>query len=454
MIKALALRFGFGMVAAAMVLTLAMPAWAQQGRRASLDFIRDAEIEHIIRTFSRPIFDAAGIDADAVTFALVKDRAVNAFVAGGMNIFLYTGLLQQVEEPSQLIGVIAHETGHIAGGHLVRGREAMENASTEAILSLLLGLGAAAVSGNAGAGMATIFGGQELARRSFLAFSRTQEASADQAGMSFLDRAGISVRGMLRFFEILSSQELLPQDSQIEYVRTHPLTRDRIDSVRSHLEHSRFADRPLPAGWDDLFQRMKAKLEGFIQPVVALRHYRESDPSIAARYGRAVALYQRGDLQAALPMIDRLIEAEPKNPFFLELKGQVLMENGRVKESLAPYRRSVELLPESGLLRAALAQALLEGNDPKVIDEALANLRAAQVQEGHTPFVWRLMATAWGRKNNPGMIAYSLAEEALARNDKGMARGQAERAEKLLPVGSPAWLRAQDIRGVVGAATN
>ncbi|MEI6985837.1 MAG: M48 family metalloprotease [Rhodospirillaceae bacterium] len=432
------------------VLTLLPAATAgAQGRETKLEFIRDAEIEYIIRTYARPIFDAAGIDEDAVEIVLVKDQAINAFVAGGMNLFLNTGLLTECENPEQLIGVIAHETGHIAGGHLIRGHDAMEEASYEAILAMIVGAGVAIASGKAGAAAAVITGGQGLAQRNLLAFSRAQEASADAAAISFLDRAHITPRGFRDFMKKLAGQESLPLDRQAAYTRTHPLSRDRIDIADNALLNSRWKDAPMSSESIELFARLKGKLLGFIRPTLALHRYQQDDPSIAARYARAVALYQLGDLKTALPMIDALIDREPNNPFFYELKGQVLLENRRITDSLAPYRRSVALLPESGLLRGALAQALLETNNPQFIEEALKHLQVATAKERGVAHLWRLVATGWGRKNNDGMVAYALAEEALARGDRSMARGQCVRAEHLLPVGSPGWLRIQDIRRVV-----
>lgn len=429
---------GFLLLAAATV-----PAGAQ-GR--TLQFIRDAEVEHIIRTYAQPIFEAASIDGDSVDIALVKDNSLNAFVAGGMNLFIHTGLLIESDGAGQLIGVLAHEIGHIAGGHLVRGREAIEGASAQAILSTLLGIGAAIASGDPGAAAVIVGGGQEMARRSFLAFTRTQESSADQAALTYLDQAGISARGLLTFLDKLADQELLPFDRQIEFVRTHPLTRDRIDAVRAHVERSHNSGRPLPPEFVEMHARMKAKLLGFLHPVQALQRYEKDDGSMAGRYGRAIALYQRGEVAKALEMIDALIAKEPDNPFFHELKGQVLLENGRVRESLPPYRRSVELLPSSALLRGSLAQALVETGDDGLLDEALANLKEAVRVERRSPFLWRLMATVYGREDEQGMLAYAQAEYSLAQGDRAAARFHAEKAEEMLPAGSPGWLRAQDIR--------
>jgi predicted Zn-dependent protease len=431
--------------AVAMVGMSAAPAEAQQQQRR-LQFIRDAEIEHIIRTYAEPIFEVSGINGDSVEIALVKDSSLNAFVAGGMNLFIHTGLLLESESPGELIGVIAHEIGHIAGGHLIRSQEAMEGASAQAILSALLGLGAALATGEAGAGAAILGGGTEMARRSYLAYSRAQESTADQAALGYMDQAGISARGLLNFLEKLGNQDLRPTDRQDAFVRTHPLTLDRIESVRYHVEHSRVSDKPLPASYDDMHARMRAKLLGFVQPQIALQRFRESDTALPARYGRAIALYQRGDIKQALPMIDQLIKEEPDNPFFHELKGQVLLENSRVAEAIPPYRRSVELLPDSALLRSSLAHALIESNDDRVLDEALRNLKVAAEEEPRTPFTWRLIATVYGRQNQQGMLSYALAEEAMGRGDRGVARFHAEKAERELPTGSPGWIRAQDIR--------
>ncbi|WP_236024814.1 M48 family metalloprotease [Arenibaculum pallidiluteum] len=433
-----------GMAAVFLVMGAIAPAEAQQQRQ--LQFIRDAEIEHTIRVYAQPLFEAAAIDPDSVEIAIVKDQTLNAFVAGGMNLFLHTGLLLEAEDPGELIGVIAHEIGHIAGGHLVRSREAMEGASAQAILAMLLGVGAALASGESGAGAAVMTGGTEMARRSLLAFSRSQESAADQAGLSYLEQAGFSARGLEKFLEKLASQELLPAGQQSEFVQTHPLTRTRIDAVKAAVARSRVSEKPYPRQFQDMHERMRAKLVGFINPVLALQRYSADDPGIPARYARAIALYQRGDLKTALPIIDGLIKEEPQNPFFQELKGQVLLENGRVRESLAPYRRSVELLPESALLRSALAHALIETNDDSLLEEAVRNLNEAAIKERRSPFTWRMLATAYGRRGNEGMLAYAMAEEAIARGDRPKARFHAERAEKLLPAGSPGWIRAQDIR--------
>lgn len=434
---------------AVMVVSFTAPADAQ--RRGELQLLSDAETEHIIRAMARPIFQAAGIDPEAVSIVLVNDPTLNAFVAGGQNIFLHTGLLLAITDVNQLLGVIAHETGHIAGGHLIRGSDAMENAFLSSLIGMGLGIVGGIAGGNAGAGAAGMMLGQHLAERNFTSFSRAQESSADQAGLSYLEQSGISSHGMMTFLQKLGEDEPVLTDRDQGYRRTHPLTRERMESVANFVSRSKVGDRPAPAAWTEGFQRIQAKLNGYLDPMGALRRYKANDPSAVARYGRAYAYFRRGDIKQAQPLVDGLLAQEPKNGFLHEMKGDLMLQNGRPLDALAPYRQAIALAPDAPFIRVSLAHALLESGQPGVADEALRNLQVA-AKTHSSAFLWRLTARAWSLKGDQGMTAYATAEEALARGDKPMARAQAERAEKLLPHGSPGWIRAQDIRSQAPAA--
>jgi len=418
-----------------------------------IEMIRDAEIEHYLRSLANPVFRAAAIDPDSVSIYIINSSAVNAFVAGGMNMFFYTGLLQMTDTPEQLAGVIAHETGHIAGGHLIRGRDAMADASTQAILGMLFGAAIGVASGNSQAAMGAISGSQQIAQRMMLSFSRTQESSADAAALSYLDRAGITARGMEEFMKKLGAQDIVPIDRQVEYVRTHPLSQDRIDAVSHHVEKSNSADKYLDRKFAVMHERMKAKLNGFLQPETALLRYTDKDSRLPARYARAIALYRTNQLPRALALADSLIREEPENPFFHELKAQMLFENGKIEEAAALYGKAAELQPDSALLRLAYGHALLESKNPGALDKAIQNLTEANRISPHDPETWRLLASAWGRKGElskdplySGYASYALAEEAAARGADREARQYADRALKALPKSSPYWLRAQDIK--------
>ncbi len=408
--------------------------------------IRDVEIENTLKEYGAPIWQAAGINPDSVHVIIINDPTLNAFVAGGQNIFFHTGLLQAADTPEQLIGIIAHETGHISGGHLVRGNSAMKEASAEAILSMVLGTAAAVLSGDPGAGAAVITGGQSIAQRSILSFSRAQESSADAAGMRFLDGAKLTSKGLKEFLEKLSGQELLPVDRQVEYLRTHPLTQDRIDAVRYHVQESPYSENKASKHIYDLHDRMRAKLLGYLKPESALLRYAEKDGRLSARYARAIAYYRKGDVDKAEKAMLGLIKEEPNNPYFYELLGQIYFENARVDDAIGAYKKAVELKPEAGLMEASYGHALLEGQNNRNLDEAIEHLNESLRTEPRESSTWRFLATAWGRKNDEGMVAYCLAEEALSKGDVGSAKKWAERALKLLPKRSTYVIRAMDIK--------
>lgn len=425
----------------AAILVLSLPAAAQR-----ISLIRDAETENTIREYATPIFQAAGLAADDVNIFIVRDGTLNAFVAGGQKVFMNTGLIFRSESASQIIGVLAHETGHISGGHLSRIQDELKGATAIQILSMVLGA-AAAVAGKGDAGMAIIGTGSTIATSNVLSFSRAQESAADQAALTFLDRSGYSAKGLLEFFEILSGQELLSQNRQSPYVKTHPLTRERVDTIRTALQGSRYANAKVPPEFERMHKRMKAKLFAFIeQPARTFQTYKESDTSEAARYARAVAYYRIPDMAKALPLIDGLIAEFPNDPYYREIKGQMLFENGRIQEAVASHAEAVRLLPTSALIRVGYAQAQLELDRPELTRDALAQLQAAVHTDRDNSLAWRLLAIAHGREGRVGEAALALAEQAMVDGRRVDAAQQATRAMRLLKEGSPSWLRAQDLK--------
>lgn len=425
----------------AAILAFSLPAAAQR-----ISLIRDAETENTIREYATPIFQAAGLAAGDVEIYIVRESAINAFVAGGQKVFMNTGLIFRSESASQIIGVLAHETGHITGGHLSRIQDELKGANAIQILSMVLGA-AAAVAGKGEAGMAVIGTGATIAQSNVLSFSRAQESAADQAGLNFLERSGYSAKGMLEFFEILSGQELLSQNRQSPYVRTHPLTRERVDTVRASLQNARYAKAQVPPEFERMHKRIKAKLFAFIeQPTRTFQIYKETDNSEAARYARAVAYYRVPDLAKALPLIDGLIAEFPDDPYYREMKGQMLFENGRIQEAVASYGEAVSLLPTSALIRVGYAQAQLELDQPAMTRDAMSHLQAAVHVDRDIGLAWRLLAIAHGREGRVGEAALALAEQAMVDGRRMDAAQQATRAMRLLKEGTPGWLRAQDLK--------
>jgi predicted Zn-dependent protease len=426
------------------MLFTALPAARAQG---GMTIIRDTEIEDTLKTWSTPIIKAAGLEPGAVNIIIVQSDMVNAFVAGGPNIFMFTGLLKETENPGEVAGVIAHELGHIRGGHLIRMRQAQESASYESILGAILGIGVAIATGEGGAGAAVSAGASGMAVNRYLSHSRVQESSADQAAIDYLGRAGLGADGLVTFLEKLGEQDLLPQSQQVEYARTHPITRNRVNAMREKAENIALDGPQYPPAWDDAHARMQAKLMGFIMPQQVSWHYGESDNSIPALYARAIAAYRLDKVDAALGLADRLLAREADNPYFLELKGQMLKDFGRVAESVQWYRRAASLRPGAPLIEIGYAHALLEsaGDDRAQIRQSINLLSAASAKERRSTRVHRLLATAYGRIGEDAQARLHLAEEALLQSKTPLARQHAEAARQGLQEGSREWLRAGDI---------
>lgn len=433
----------------------AASSWAQgrgrddRDRGPRISLIRDAEIETLLLSFTTPLFRAAGLDANQLRVRLVKDAALNAFVTSGNRMFVHTGLLQRADSALEVIGVLAHETGHLKNGDPAKLPDMMREAMIKSIGALLIGAAAGVAARDAGPGMAAALGGQSMALRQLLSFTRAQEAGADNTGLQLLDRSGWSARGLLQLFGKLRDQELVTVERQDPYLRTHPLTNDRVSFVEQHVARSAASNRPLPAAMETAFALVRAKLDGFLEaPMVVHRQYPEADHSAAARYARAIAQYRAGRVNESVALLDGLIREAPGNPWFQELKGQVLFEASRGRDAIAAYREAVRLAPEQPLLRVAYARAMVEAGDTGQVRLALGELQRALDRDRDDTDAWRLLSRAWGKLNEIGQANLALAEEAMINEDIVMARRFAREAEKNLPAG-PARLRAQDIANAV-----
>ncbi len=424
---------------AALILASASTAAAQ-----SISIVSDAETESMLRDYADPILRVAGLEPSAVKIHLVNDRRLNAFVAEGQQMFYNTGLITIVDSPLELIGVMAHEIGHMAGGHLVQRREHIGQLQAPMIASMILGVGAIA-AGQPDAGMALILGGQHLAERGFFAYTRSQESSADQAGASYLQRAGISGKGMLDLFASMRDQEMLSAERQDPFARSHPMSAARFSALETRVKASPYFERELPASEIHRFKMVQAKLHGFLdEPNTTFNRYPSSDNSDYARYARAVAYHRTGALSEALTEIDPLLASDPKNPYIHEVKGQILFESGRIEEAVTSYRQSVELKPEDSQLHLGLGRALLgrdgEENARAAIPHLLTGTRGAA-----QPFGFYQLSIAYGRLDDIGMAELATAQYYNALGRIKQSKMHAARALKNLRQGSPEWLQAQDL---------
>jgi len=410
---------------------------------AAQTLIRDAEIEADLRRIADPLFAAAGLDPSSVRVFVINDPSLNAFVAGGQNLFIHTGLIRRTSSPEQLAGVIAHETGHIAGGHLSRLRDAAGQANREAIIGALLGA-AAVVAGAPQVGTAIIAGGATVAERNLLSFSRGQEQAADQAAIHYLEAEELPPTGLYEFFKVLETQNLRINVDGPEYLRTHPLTRDRVNFIGAEVERSPFKGRRYPEAVQTAHGRMVAKLEGFLgDPAEVLARF--AGDSFNERYARAVAEFRRGATDRALALVDGLIAELPDDPHLAELKGQILFESGRVAAAVPAYRTALAGAPESALVRFGLARALLELNESAALEEASTLLREVVRLEPENAFAWRLLGIAEGRLGRSGRASLALAEHAVLTGKPADAELHLRRAREAVTPGDADWLHLQDL---------
>ncbi len=439
-------RFLSAFTVALLILSILGSTFAQAQGRPNINIIRDTEIENTLKEWMAPLLEAAGMGPKSVNLILVQSPQLNAFVAGGSNIFIYTGLIEKTKGPGELIGVMAHELGHISGGHLIATRAALERASYEAILGTVIGLGAAILGGNGEVGQAIVYGSQGLAGQRFLAHSRVHESSADQAALRYMESASMNPTGLVEFFRTLENEELLPVSQQSEYFRTHPLTRNRIDALDERVAQSPHNQKTFPEHWIRQHERMKAKLMGFINPERVVWTNNDRDNSLPARYAKGIAAYRTNHFDEAITYINGLIENEPENPYFLELKGQMLVDFGKIKEALPYYKKAVSIAPDAGLIRIAFAHALIESNQgDETLTQAIKQLEQALQTERRSSRARRLLATAHGRLGHEVDAKINLAEEAVLQGRYDYARSQAQFAVEKSEQGSRQWLQAKDI---------
>ena len=428
------------MLAILLVVSAAPPAAAKDGQ-----ILRDSETEAMFRDIARPLVLAAGLDPDNVEIVLLNSPEINAFVATGQAVYLHSGLINAADNVNQVQGVVAHELGHVAGGHSIRIRAGAREATGITLATLVLGALAIA-AGAPEAGMAVLMAGQRAAIGRFLAFSRTQEASADQAAVKYLHDTGTSGQGFLQFFGKLQNREyrlaIYETDS---YDRTHPLSNERIAALEQTLRRDAAWSKPTDPELEARFQRVKAKLQGFLEPARAVERFPESNQSVPAHYARAYAYHLGGYPEKALSETDALLRADPDDPYFLELKGQVLLESGKPKEALAPLREAVAKSGNSPLISAMLGHALVATEDPANFEEAKAVLKRAVNRDNQNPFAWHQLGTIYDREGDPARASLASAESFSLEGRPLMAMTKARIALGGIAPGSPDCLRAQDI---------
>jgi len=423
----------------------------------SLPLIRDTEIEALLSDYARPVFRAAGLGTGRVTVRIVRNEAFNAFVLDGANVFMHTGTLMQAKTPNEVIGVIAHEAGHIAGGHMAALRARIAKDQTRALLTQIIGIGAMVAGGVAGGdggrdamqgGQAVMQGGNEVIMRGLLAERRSQESAADQAGLNYLSATKQSGQGMLETFERFQQQEYVSDQYKDPFVRSHPVATDRLSRLRDLVSKSPYVNHTDPPEPQLHHDPMKAKLSGYLErPGTVFNRYPPTDMSLPGRYARAIAKFFKGGegaLEASLVDIEGLIRENPSNPYFHEMKADVLMRSGRNAAAVAPLRQALKLAPDSSLMRVQLATALQAGENPAAIDESVALLRKSLIDDQNAR-AFRMLANAYYKQGKGPEADAMTAQAYFQEGNLKQAQIFAKRAQTRLREGSPEWLKNDDI---------
>jgi predicted Zn-dependent protease len=431
----------------------AAPTMALAQENKGPPILRDTEAEQLLRDYTRPVLRAAGLEKQNIQMVIINDSSFNAFVADGRRIFVNYGALMQSETPNQIIGVLAHETGHLAGGHLAKLREQLAQAQTQMIIAMLLGAGAMVAgarggtnNGLAGAGAAAVAAPQEVIRRTLLSYQRQQEENADRAGVKFLTATGQSAKGMYDTFKRFTDESLFAARGADPYMMSHPMPADRVSALAEIARSSPYWDKKDDPALQLRHDMVRAKISAFMErPDTVYRRYPSSNTSLAARYARSISTYLHGDLRSALAQIDGLIQAQPNNAYFYELRGQALLEGGRPAEAIAPLRKAVQLSGNAPLIAMLLGQALVATTNNAYTDEAINILRTAVARESEAPIGYIQLAMAYGRKGDYAQADLASAQAAYLRGDSKTARELASRAKTRFAIGTPGWVKADDI---------
>lgn len=426
------------------LLAVSLPAGAQ-----GFGLLQDTETERLLRSYEEPILKVAGIDPAAVHMYIVNDTELNAFVAEGQNIFSNAGLFIQLQTPNELIGVLAHETGHMAGGHLSRGSDAMDKASIPMLLSMIVGVGAM-IAGAGEAGMVLMGLGQDVAMAQFLSFSRAQEATADQMGQRYLRLTHQSGMGMVNVFNRMANNMARMVKNPERFATSHPADRDRVALMERIANESPYRDVPDSPASVHAFRMVKAKVIGYLLPVrEVLDRYPAKDKSAEARYARAMVYLRQPNLSGAMSEIQSLIKEEPNNPYFQEVLGQIYVSMGQPVKGVDPFRKAVSLLPDAPELRVSLAAAMIATERKDMSQPAIQQLKVALQMDREQPFAWYELAQAYSDLGQTAQADLATAELRYYNGNAQEAAMFALRARQALPQGSPDWQHANDILAMV-----
>lgn len=419
---------------------------AQPPNEKPITLIRDDETEKFLKEISKKIFTAAGLDADSIEIIIVNDNSINAYVAGGQKLFVHTGLITRSQDAAGLIGVIAHETGHIKGAHIIQKGNNIKDASIGSIAGYVLGLGTVLAGAPPEAGMAIGTAGQNIATRNFLAYSRDYENAADTVALNVLKKIGISPRGLSGILRQLLQKQKISGDIADPYLLTHPVSEERINYVENFIKQNPGVDKPTPPALEEQFKRVKAKVMGFLEDPKVTRNYYQGQTGIDAIYARSIAFHKEAKFEDSRALVDSLIAARPQDPYFTELKAQFLFERGDINGSIDQYRKALNMLGNSPLVRLKLSESLLASKEQRNWQEATGQLKAILAQEPKNITALEKLGFAYGKLGKLGTSFLYLSESALIAENKTNSKKYLILAEQNIVKGSQDEVKLKELK--------
>lgn len=416
---------------------------------AENSIIRDTEIEKFIHETTDPIFLLAGLDPRSIKVFIIGDNSINAFVAGGQNLFINTGLIRKYKTPDALIGVIAHEVGHIAGGHLVRSYERGSSLEKQMVLGYVLGI-AAIFAGSPEAGSAMILGSSQIAERSFLKFSRSQEEAADSLAIQYLAKMHYPADGLIGLLEGFDADLIGFKDKIDEYQITHPVSRKRIDLIKSKTANQKFSDQKINQKLQSKLNRILEKLEGFLDDPQKLIEKYDRDHSDRAIYIKSIAYFRLGEFKKAQNFLEKIIKISPQDGFLYELQGDFFFGSGKNDEAIAAYKKAIKNLGEKDAVisRINLANCVIAAveSEQDLLKIAIENLNQARKFENENPILFKSLSRAYEKIGDKARSALMLAEFNFLTDNKEKCQKLAKEAlESLAEIATAERIRAQDL---------
>ena len=427
------------------ILALLLPVISDSYAR-NLSIIRDEETERFLTEVSEPVFSAAGLNPESVEIVIVNDPSINAFVSGGQKIFINTGLIMQADDASEVIGVIAHEAGHVKSAHLIQKGKDFEHANLGTIAGYVLGLGSVLAGAPPEAGIAISSASQNVAMRNVLSYSRDYENSADRSALNILSEVGVSPRGLVNLLDKLMRKRKLSADIQDKYMLTHPVSEERINHINNYIQRNPEIDKPTPPEIARRFERIKAKIHGFLSDPKDTEKLYGNKRGEAARYAIAIANHKKANFARSLSILSELLRKYPYDPYYKELKAQFLFEQGKIMESVLQYREVLNMLGNSGLIRLKLANALLALNNMKAYEEAKGQLKALVLTEPRNITAIKKLGIAYGKLGQYDKSYLYLAESAVIAKDIKNAKFYLKKAEKLVDKTSQQYSKLKSLK--------